>query len=265
MRIVFSLLVGWLLLTGAGQAQVFGTVDALSGSATLTSRDGTLSPVTVGTKILLGQTLATAADTELHAVTEDGGLIALRANSLFQVNQYRVSKDSGAVLDMSLVRGAMRSITGWIGKINPAGYRLATPTATIGIRGTDHETTVVEVDAGRDRPGTFLYVHEGASFLQTSAGELQVVAGQHGFATREGNLPPRLLEQAPDFFANRQLRLENRIQERREGLATRLQQVMDERAQRSGERREKLEGLADDQRDAVKKSVRRKLQQRKVN
>lgn len=256
---------GVLLLAGQCHAQVFGTVDALSGNAILTGLDGSRSPVAIGTKILRGQMVSTGIETELHAVTEDGGFIALRPNSLFQVTQYRVSKDSSAVLDMSLLRGAMRSITGWIGKINPGGYRLATATATIGIRGTDHETTIVDVDAGRDRAGTFEYVHEGGTVMQTAAGEFSVEAGQHGFAARDGAQTPRLLDQSPDFFANRQLRLENRIQQQKEVLGRRIQQVLDERVGRSGERGERPDRLSEDQREAVKKNLRRKLQQRKVN
>ena len=40
---------------------------------------------------------------------------------------------------LSLLKGAMRAITGYIGRSNRDGYRIETPTATIGIRGTDHE------------------------------------------------------------------------------------------------------------------------------
>jgi hypothetical protein len=36
--------------------------------------------------------------------------------------QFQATQDHKAMIDMSLVRGALRSITGWIGKINPSGY-----------------------------------------------------------------------------------------------------------------------------------------------
>src|SRR5690606_40688035 len=37
----------------------------------------------------------------------------------------------------SLVRGALRTISGAIGKRQPDDYRMSTPTASIGIRGTE--------------------------------------------------------------------------------------------------------------------------------
>lgn len=101
-------------------AQVFGTVDGVDGAVSIIRADGIQSPPVLGQKLLVGQTVQTEQTGELHVVTEDCGLLA--------------------------VRGALRSISGWIGKINPRGYRVTTPTVTIGIRGTDHETTVTVLE-----------------------------------------------------------------------------------------------------------------------
>jgi hypothetical protein len=41
--------------------------------------------------------------------------------------QYQATQDGKSVIDMSLMqRRALRSITGWIGKLNPSGYRVNT-------------------------------------------------------------------------------------------------------------------------------------------
>ena len=79
MKSLVSLIFGLLLAHGQCAAQVFATIDALSGSATVTSADGSSTAAVSGQKISRGQTVVTAADSELHAVTEDGGFIALQA------------------------------------------------------------------------------------------------------------------------------------------------------------------------------------------
>ena len=265
MKSLVSLIFGLLLAHGDCNAQVFATIDALSGSATVTSADGSSTAAVSGQKISRGQTVVTAADSELHALTEDGGFIALRPNTTFLVTQYRLERDGSAGVEMSLLKGALRSITGWIGKVNPGGYRVVTPTATVGIRGTDHETTVVEADSGRDRAGTFDHVFEGATTIRSAAGEQHLEAGQHGFAPRDGILPPRLLDASPDFFRNRLLRIEERIRERKEFVARRVQQLSEERPARAAAIADRIENASDDRREAVKKQIQRKLQQRKVN
>ena len=130
----------------ADAAALFGTVDDISGSALVSGQSGDPVPVTVGQKIYEQQTVTSGTDGEVHIVTEDGGIIAIRPNTVFRVDQYQAEGSSLDRIFMSLLKGSVRSITGWIGKHDNAAYRISTPTATIGIRGTDHEND-------RDRPG----------------------------------------------------------------------------------------------------------------
>jgi len=265
MRKLAALLLGLALFHAPCRAQLFATIDALSGNVTVTDADGSSAPATLGQKIYKGQSIVTQADAEAHAVTEDGGMIAVRPNTSLQVLQYRADAGSDGLLDLSLVRGALRSITGWIGKRNPAGYRVVTPTATVGIRGTDHETTVIERDTGRDRAGTFDSVFEGATLLRTERGEIHINSGQHGFASSDSAQTPQLLDQPPEFAANRALKLEERIKERKEVLIQRVQQWIEEHPRRAGEVMDRFENATDEQRDAARRALRRKLQQRRAN
>lgn len=217
-------------------AELFGTVDAVSGSATVSDTNGISQPVTSGLKILSGQSIQTASDGEVHIVTEDSGLVALRPNSSFRIDSYAAKGESSDKIVFSLLKGALRSITGWIAKRNPAAYRLNTPTATIGVRGTDHETTVIETATGNDQPGTFDRVLEGITVMQTPQGEIEVHPGEHAFAPRQQGAAPKLLAQQPDFQAQRSLKIENRIQQRKENLIQRVQQRLGERRERSDER-----------------------------
>ncbi|MEO6974769.1 MAG: FecR family protein [Gallionella sp.] len=69
----------------------------------------------------------------------DGQVATMQSNSIFKVREYRYDpkqlSNSSAVF--SLFQGGMRFITGLIGKLNHQAFRLSTPNATIGIRGTD--------------------------------------------------------------------------------------------------------------------------------
>lgn len=212
----------------AGAAEVFGTVDALSGSASVTGQDGQSAPISAGMRIYEGDTISSAHDGEVQIVTEDGGLIALRPDTVFRVDQYHAQGDADDRTFMSLLKGAMRSVTGWIGKHNNAAYRVATQTATVGIRGTDHEVAVVEQGDG-DAPGTYDTVNEGSTVLKTAQGEVVTTPGKYAFAPRGRAVAPYFLAQRPQFLALRRLRLEGRIPERRDYLRGHLEQMREER------------------------------------
>ncbi|MFO1264965.1 MAG: FecR domain-containing protein [Rhodoferax sp.] len=271
LRTLFALVV-MLVAQALARAQEFGLVDAAVGTTTVTTADGASSAVSLGQRILVGQTLQTQAGAELHIATNDGGFLALRPNTLFKVLQYNIEKGDSGTVEMSLLKGALRSITGWIGKLNPKGYKVVTPTATVGIRGTDHETTVLEDVSGRDRPGTYDSVNEGSTTLRTPQGETSVQAGQHAFAARGAFQPPRILAARPGFLANRRtLRLENRIHARKQQLSAHVQRAIErhragqppehqpltEAAQERHERAEERREAAQERRDAAQQQPRR--------
>ncbi len=255
----------WLVLVLppiGGFAQVFGTVDAVHGPVSVVSSDGTATAPTVGQKLLVGQTVLTQAGGELHAVTEDGGILALRPNSTFKMVQYQATQDNKSVIDMSLVRGALRSVTGWIGKLNPSGYRVSTATATIGIRGTDHEVSVLDAPDGRNLAGTYNSVSEGATVVRNAHGELHVQAGQHAFLARDAQTIASLLADRPDFVERRALRLEERLQERKERMGERVQQILEKHPDAVKNIRERIDGLNDEQRENVRKRLQRRAHRR---
>ena len=228
MKSFLALLTVLAVCNPAYAAELFASVDAISGSASLSDEAEKSGAISAGQKIYAGQTINTAADGEVHLVTEDGGIIALRPDTTFRVDEYQAEGGSGDKIFMSLLKGAMRSITGWIGKHNTSAYRITTPTATLGIRGTDHEATVID-KAGGDEPGTYDTVNEGATFLKTPQGETEVTPGKFGFVPRNRSVAPYILAKQPGFWARRKLRIESRIQQRKEFFRTRLEQMRDDR------------------------------------
>ena len=228
MNKLIALLILFSVCRIAYAAELFGTVDDLSGSASVSGQSGVAVSVTVGQRIYEQQTITSGADGEVHIVTEDGGIIAIRPNTVFRVDKYKAEGSSLDRIFMSLLKGSVRSITGWIGKHDHSSYRITTPTATIGIRGTDHETTVIDNGDG-DQPGTYDTVNSGSTVLKTSRGEVDVTPGEFAFTPRDRRAAPFFLAHRPRFLAFRKLRIEQRILKRKKFLRGRLEQMREQR------------------------------------
>jgi hypothetical protein len=103
-----------------------------------------------------------------------------------------------------LVRGGFRSITGLIGRTNPNAYQIRTGTATIGIRGTDHEPMVIPEGVQgmtlQGAPGFYDKVNEGETFIRNRNGVLTLKRGDIGFSPVIADRAPLVLQKIPDFY-----------------------------------------------------------------
>jgi hypothetical protein len=263
MNKLFVLLLMLLSFVNAAcAAELFATVESLSGRASVS--DDSLQPktVSVGQQIYAGQTLTTAPDGEVHLETADGGLIAIRPNTVFRVDEYKADGGSDDRIFMSLLKGAMRSITGWIGKYNASGYRITTPHATLGIRGTDHETTVID-EANGDEPGTYDMVSEGRTVLKTRYGEVEVTPEKFAFAPKLRAVAPVFLVKKPDFWVKRKLVIEDLIPKRKELLRERIEKLRDDRIRQLKEVRSERTGKAGEKAKEVREKRQKTLSDRK--
>ncbi|HXU94246.1 MAG TPA: FecR domain-containing protein [Gallionella sp.] len=264
MRNILVMLMLLAFGNAAHAAELFATVDSLSGKAFVSADDMQWKAVSVGQKIYAGQTIATDDDGEVHLETVDGGIIAIRPDTEFRVDEYKAEGGPDDKVYMSLVKGAMRSITGWIGQYTPSGYRVTTPTATIGIRGTDHETTVIEETDG-DEAGTYDMVNEGETVLKTKYGESVVTPEKFAFAPRYRAVAPVFLAQKPMFWAKRKLVIEGLIPQRKAQLRDRIKQLREDRIKQLEKTRDKPAGKvsAKEARKKVHANQRKKAEQRR--
>ncbi len=139
MRLFIAIEVLLLLFCAAARAQTAGEITHLSGPVFAVKADGTQRALSVTSKVEAGDTLVTADKTYARVKFTDEGELTLRPGSQLKIESYSFDKDAsdkdGALF--GLVKGAMRAITGLIGKRSRNdAYRLNTTTATIGIRGT---------------------------------------------------------------------------------------------------------------------------------
>ena len=202
----------------AMSAEIFGTIELVEGAVRVFDDQGQSRLPQVDDKLSEGDTVVTGRDGELHVRTEDHGFVALRPGTRFRIDAYSAHATATDKSAFSLFEGALRSITGWIGKVNPKAYSIKTPVATIGVRGTDHETTVIlppepgQVSLGA--PGTYDKVNQGSTVMSTDKGTTVVQPNQAAFVEHEGKTAPRVLESVPAFYKPTQH--EKRIEERRD-------------------------------------------------
>jgi len=105
---------------------------------------------------------------------EDNALIALQPDSELVIHQYRAASDTAeAAIRLELKQGNLRSRTGKIGQSAKHRYRLDTPFAALGIRGTDYTASLRSEHLG-------VYVHSGAIRLAPFSIEMGCLAGQLG-------------------------------------------------------------------------------------
>ncbi|MBK6294453.1 MAG: hypothetical protein IPF55_09130 [Rhodoferax sp.] len=117
----------------------FAVVWRLSGDVSATmGAAGKPRKLRQGDPVLVGETLRAAASAEAVLRTEDAGWIAVRPGAVFVAERFVADGRASDEFVVRIVTGALRMITGWIGHSNRDGHRVTTPTATIGIRGTDH-------------------------------------------------------------------------------------------------------------------------------
>jgi hypothetical protein len=161
--------------------------------------DKTAREPKIGEKIYEGDAIVTKTG-EMHIDMADGGYIAIRPNTQMRVSQYQANGDSEDKSVLGLIRGSFRSITGFIGHNNPTKYSILTPTATIGVRGTDHEPAYVPEGTPGQDAGTYDNVHAGGTTISNAAGKVDVTPDHAGFVDFHRNAPPRLLEHVPTFF-----------------------------------------------------------------
>lgn len=193
--------------------KTFAEVWRLHGDVRAQPPGGEVRQLRQGDSVRVGERIQAAANGEAVFRSVDQGVIALRPGSEFIAERYSAERSGEDRQFLRLITGSLRMVTGWIARLNPRNHRLTTPTATIGVRGTDHETVVLSPDAASDKhlPGTYDKVSRGATVLEAAGAELQIDAGRVGFARDPASLTvktralmtlllPVLLERTPDFF-----------------------------------------------------------------
>lgn len=147
--------VGWALLLALptlvwaqyDAKPAVGDVTLVIGSVQVQRGDQQLA-LARGSQLLVGDNIQTQANGHVHLRFVDGALVSVRPASSLKIVEYRFDKSnpSASVVRFQLDQGVVRAISGQAAESAKDKFRLNTPLAAIGVKGTDF---VVESGKGR--------------------------------------------------------------------------------------------------------------------
>lgn len=172
-------------------ADAAGHAQFVNGEVRLIDAAGQAHALRKGDAVNEGDTVDSAKGASAQIRMQDGGFIAVRPDTKLKFDSFKFKgKEDGTENSFfSLFKGGFRAVTGLIGRIHKQNYRVTTPVATIGIRGTDHESFYAPVSLPGALAGAYSKVNIGETSLTTEAGTISVKPNQMGFAGGLGQLP----------------------------------------------------------------------------
>ncbi len=209
-KIFASLLaaLGLLSIAGPACADVAGRVLVAVGDVSAT-RAGKTIPLKFGSEVESGDTLRTGVTSNAQIRLTDGGIVALRPQSEFRLDEYHFSgKNDGSEKGFfSLLKGGFRTVTGLIGKANRDSYKVTATAATIGIRGTHYNLVLcrqdcVNADGSKAKDGLYGGVTGGKIAVSNESGGKDFGKDEF-FYVASFQTPPESLVAPPDFLADK--------------------------------------------------------------
>ena len=186
-------------------AQAAGRFLVVVGDVRIVDDAGNERAAARGGELRRGDTIKTANRSIAQVRFSDRGLVSVRSDSEMRLSRFKYSgpNDRKSSIAFNLLRGAMRSISGLIGRFKESSYELKTPHATIGIRGTDHETTVLLKPRGGLQAGTVNQVFSGQTVMRNNLGTVNVLPKQAAFIGAKGaSRRPKIIP-IPKFLKER--------------------------------------------------------------
>jgi hypothetical protein len=156
-------------------------VQSVSGDVRL-EMAGTSAPLAIHQAISRGSVVHTGTNGQVVLRFDDGQMAAVGSVSSLRVDEHNfdASRPEQGSSKLSLLKGALRVVTGLIGQSNPQSFVLSTPNATLGVRGTDFMVVVANP--------VYLTVNQGAIVATNRAGSQIFAAGAMGVVTARTSL-----------------------------------------------------------------------------
>lgn len=184
-----------LLVSQAALAAPVGKAKMVIGKVIVQTQGGKSIRLRRGNPISVGDIVITNDRSQAQLTMIDGSNISVRPDSKFQIETFvatgRVEEDKTHYM---LIKGGFRSVTGSIGKKNKESFKLKTPVATMGIRGTDFVGKYCNSDcpASAGKNGLFVDVVSGGVALANKAGTFNLTPETNGFVGSPDEKPGRI-------------------------------------------------------------------------
>jgi hypothetical protein len=189
-----------------GHAANAARVDFATGDVKALAPDGRSRPLAKGAELASGEMIDTGSGRAQVRFT-DGAQVSLAPQTQFRIDDYSFAgkADGSEKGFFSLLRGAMRTITGLVGRSNRDNYKVNTTVATIGIRGTEYSVTYgnsINVTTGEG----IVEVCNAAGCLIVNSGETAYVPDSNTrpvMTDKKAEIPPPPVQegQLPGFTA----------------------------------------------------------------
>jgi hypothetical protein len=136
----FILALGFATFAGAAD---IGQIKVAKGQVSV-DRGGQAMPGVVGTRLQPADTVKTGADGSVGITMYDDSLLSAGPNSMFSLDRYAFDTTTNkGQFDTSLRKGSLAVISGRIAKESPDAMTVRTPSAILGVRGTEF---IVKID-----------------------------------------------------------------------------------------------------------------------
>ena len=157
----------------AAAAESIGKVLLSVGKVEAQATDEAVRNLSRRSPIYTADTVVTYDDSQTQIRFTDGSMVSLAPNSVFKIQEYEYGEGQSEKAIYSLLIGGLQTLTGAIGHVKKQDYRLKTPLATIGIRGTFYQVFLTEDGGvvGFVREGAIVITVEGAEPLLVPAGK----------------------------------------------------------------------------------------------
>lgn len=125
-----------------------GEVSLVLGNAVVIHADGSQSVVSQGMSIKASDKVQTASNGHVHIHFVDDALVSIRPDSRLRITQYDydASRPEASTIRLNLDEGITRAISGNGARSAKERFRLNTPIAAIGVRGTDFVVSARDED-----------------------------------------------------------------------------------------------------------------------
>jgi hypothetical protein len=129
-------------LAAAANAADIGQIKIAKGQVAI-ERQGRTIPATVGARLQTSDIIKTGVDGSVGITMDDDSLLSAGPNSALSLDQFAFdSTTNQGRLDTSLNKGTLAVISGRIAKQSPDAMTVRTPTAILGVRGTEFVVSV---------------------------------------------------------------------------------------------------------------------------
>lgn len=134
---IWTILLGMFFSAAAlAEEAPIGYVKTAAGEAYVISA-GNKVQAKAGTPVFVGSQLKTGAKGSLGVTFKDETVMSFGPDTELTVDEYLYAPSQGKLkLASKLARGSMNYVSGVIAKLQPDAVSVATPTGTIGVRGT---------------------------------------------------------------------------------------------------------------------------------